>query len=381
MIKIKSLQMKLMLIVSSILIFSGVIITGFSIYNANNGFSQMSYIAEDTTIGIISSKDSNGLDYIPALPVQDAKVIKEQFTCSSIFYLFIIIILGIVIAFIAISKAFKPMKELNKSIMHVDAYNLSMRVNECGNDDEISQLARAFNNMLERLEDVFHMQKNFASSAAHELKTPIAVMKASLQVLGLDEKPKLEDYKENKEVIEQQVEKLRLIVDDLFNLTSGMDIQFKEEIYLKAALDDIKQEFINLGITNDVELILQIGDIVLYGSHNLVYRALFNLIENAIKYNKIGGNITIYTVVNGELEIHIKDTGTGISKEALDNIYTPFYRGNDTRGLCKNGVGLGLSIVKNIIDKHKWIINVDSKLDVGTEFVIKVPKQDFKNLI
>lgn len=301
---------------------------------------------------------------------------KKQFTYSSIIFMILIIFIGMTITYIVLGRALKPVKDLSKIIKNINENNLEQHIENFTTKDEIGSLAASFNLMMDRLSKSFAIQKQFASNAAHELKTPLAIIKSGIQVLKMEERPSLEDYKENVEITEQSIERLIQIVNDLLKLNTKNLEKFTDKISIQETIQNILSEL--KPITEKKEISIQLGECneFMLGNAILIYRALFNLIENAVKYNKEKGSINISaTLKNNSIIINISDTGMGIAAEELPNIFEPFYRVDKSRSREIGGSGLGLSIVKTIIDKHDGTITVTSIQNVGTNFQIMLPSK------
>jgi signal transduction histidine kinase len=262
-------------------------------------------------------------------------------------------------------------------VSEIDERDLSQRLPESLSHDEVSSLTKSFNQALERLEEAFNRQKRFSASAAHELKTPLATMKAGIQVLKIDKSTTLDEYKENAQVIEASVDRLTQVVNDLLILASPNEEadELTDEVNLDAMLETIFDELSPIyeyrGITYNIEC----DTISFYGNAALLYRAFFNLIENSYKYNRENGSITVRgSKTNHCVRIDVEDTGIGIPSEHLPFIFDAFYRVDGSRSRKIAGSGLGLSIVKTIVERHGGTIIVSSEYAKGTRVSIQFPQ-------
>ena len=257
----------------------------------------------------------------------------------------------------------------------VDDRNLDKRVELKRTQGEVGVLADAFNSMLERLEDAFLIQKSFAANAAHELKTPLAVIKSSLQVLEMTPNPEIADYKEFMQDTDTSLNRIIKTVEGLLALANLRDIPMDQRVELYTLLQQAVQELAKKARSSQVKL--SMGQPVsgfVYGNPSLLYRAFYNLIENAIKYNRRDGDITVSMDMNGKCAvIQVADTGYGIGQEDLVHIFEPFYRADKSRSQRIPGSGLGLAVVKMILDKHGGKIEVVSELNQGSTFKIYLP--------
>lgn len=257
---------------------------------------------------------------------------------------------------------------------------MQKRIPDENRNDEVGVLGQSFNIMLDRLEKSFLRQKRFSANAAHELKTPLAIINAGIQVLQLEEHPSVSDYEEMLATTERNVKRLMTVVDDQLKLYDEQEQFYIVPINLQEMFELIRIELYPFLVEKDIEIELRIGLWNVLGNQALLYRTFFNLLENAVKYNRDGGKILIETKVeNTEGKIIISDTGNGIPTDELQRIFEPFYRVNKSRSRKTGGVGLGLSIVKTIIEKHRWNISVDSVFGQGTTFTITL-KNDQKRI-
>ncbi|MGN7762446.1 sensor histidine kinase [Paenibacillus sp. 22594] len=376
-----SIRMRVTLLTGGILLAASMLLTWSSIYNAQDKFMDLNKAAEEprvptggTSIGSAQSEADDVLEEgVASVPAIAAVQAKQSFDSWSYIYLVVISGAGMIVTYIVAGKALKPLQDLNYSIVNITEHNLKERVPASASNDEIGSLANSFNAMLERLNESFLRQKRFSANVSHELKTPLSIMNAGIQVLRLDETPTAEDYKETVEMAERNIKRLMSIVDDLLVLTNDSNVEYMDEINLNQLFLQVEAELLplyndkNIHVTHEFEL-----DTIL-GHAPIVYRAFYNLLENAAKYNIMNGTIEIRTWTEDRMgKISISDSGMGIPSEELDRIFEPFYRVDSSRSRKIGGAGLGLSIVKAIIEKHGWSIEGESTVNVGTCFVISV---------
>lgn len=298
----------------------------------------------------------------------------KQFAEKSLWFMILFIVLGTAIAYYLAGRVLKPVRKLSQSVKEINESNLYLKLTEPVSKDEIGSLTGSFNGMLERLNESFTNQKNFAANAAHELRTPLSTMKAGIQVLEMDEEPTIEDYKETIDIMKKNTDRLIKIVDDLLILSKSEQGDLTNTIDLSKILHEIKQELSDKATAMNISINLNECEGTIEGNETLIYRALFNLIENAVKYNKIGGTVTVYSIRdNSNVKISVMDNGIGISKGAADHIFEPFYRADRYRTRKIGGSGLGLAIVKGIVEKHSGRINVTSIEGEGTTFEVLLP--------
>ncbi|MFE9279232.1 HAMP domain-containing sensor histidine kinase [Paenibacillus glucanolyticus] len=373
-----SLQIKLTLLTGCIIILVTTCLTGISIGNFGYSFSIAPIPALSVTP--VGGKDING-SLNEKAPSHDGRMAalekaKQDFAARSIIWMMLIMIIGIGMVYFILGKALKPMTTLNTMIKGINEHNLSTKI-IISSKDEVGSLAESFNIMLDRLNRSFENQKQFAANAAHELKTPLTTIKAGIQVLKMDEAPSVNDYKENIDITEQSTERLIKVVDDLLNLNSTKNEHFADEIALQEVIEDILNELSIFIDERNIAVSFENCEHTFIGNKSLIHRALYNLIENAVKYNGSGGRIQINSeMIETVILIHISDTGMGIADDELPNIFEPFYRVDKSRSREIAGSGLGLAIVKSIVEKHKGQVRVRSEQGVGTTFSLQFSSND-----
>ncbi|MBK3495912.1 HAMP domain-containing protein [Viridibacillus sp. YIM B01967] len=387
--KYLSLRMRLTVLTGVILIMTTILLTIISISSANNKFVQPLTGLEGTHVTIeemqIDEKQTNETQEFdlktPSSPNENSKYLEEmktvnkKFQFQSLIWMIVIMVIGVGAIYFVAGKALEPVKHLRKSIENINEHNLSDRINNINSKDEIGDLASEFNKMLHRIENSYTYQKNFAANAAHELKTPLTTMKTGIQILKLELSPTIDDYKENLEITEESTQRLIDIVEDLLMLANNHAVKFSDKIDLHQMFETIAQEVAPLCAEKNITLTLNNCKESIIGNKILIYRVFSNIIENAVKYNKTNGMIEIICHDQRDcIRISIADTGIGIEKEDLPFIFEPFYRVDQSRTRSLGGSGLGLSIVRSIIEKHKGRIHVKSANNIGTIFEIELLK-------
>lgn len=377
-----TLQWRITVLVAIVLISSSVGLTAFSMFNAqrtliplikdsnniNNSRGIEIRIADD------NSDDSNNHEYTTSVM---GKTAKQKFDVKSIIFCFVLTTVGTWVVYLVSGKALQPVRKLSRQVSKIDERDLSKRIEESISKDEVSSLTKSFNKMLERLEQAFIRQKRFSASAAHELKTPLATMKTGIQILRMDEKTTLEEYKENAIMAEKSIDRLTKVVEDLLLLSSTGDEKenLKQEIYLDIMFEAIFSEISPLYDSRDISYEINCGEVKLLGNETLLYRAFYNLIDNAYKYTNESGHISVSVYEeNKAVNIDILDNGFGIPLEHLPLVFEAFYRVDASRSRKIAGSGLGLSIVKSIIERHSGTITVSSEKDKGSCFSVSLPK-------
>ena len=314
-------------------------------------------------------------DKLPVLAENSTTAYRDasmKFSVQSVTAMAVIILLALAATYWASGRTLRPLKQLIESVKNTDDQNLDNRVASEGVHGEVLLLNEAFNDMLERLEDAFLIQKSFAANAAHELKTPLAVIKSSLQVLEMTPNPEQKDYEEFMENTGKSLDRIIKTVDGLLSLANLAEVPVDQDVELSSLLRQAVQEMSGSAEKTDVEIVLTCeNDISVHGNPDLLYRAVFNLIENAVKYNIPGGKVLItLTADEQSASIRVSDSGIGIPTEALGHIFEPFYRADPSRSQKIPGYGLGLATVKMIADRHGGQISVESTQGSGTAFTL-----------
>ena len=308
-------------------------------------------------------------------PSEDAQKAKTDFHFESVYYMILIIVCGGVLTYYISGKALKPLDSLNSQIKNRSVHNLSETMDIPPTNDEIAELTRSFNEMTNKLNNAFMMQSRFSASAAHELRTPLAVLKTKVDVFKMKNAHSTDEYEALINIFEKQTQRLSELVYTLLDMTNMNDEFENESICLKDILEDIVSELSHIANEKEVTLYLDCDDSVVYGNTDLLYRAFYNIIENGIKYNIEGGKVTIKVKSDKkQIMIEIRDTGIGILDEEKKYIFEPFYRVDKSRSRELGGSGLGLSIVQSIITKHNGNIVVTDNENSGTCFQITLGK-------
>ncbi|XKO55217.1 sensor histidine kinase [Lysinibacillus fusiformis] len=377
-----SLRMRLTLLTGCIFIVVTILLTLLSIYSAEEKIVQpitSSLLNQENSLhkeivdeSAVETKMNQ--DIVAQIKITDVREAKKKFINQSVIWMLIIIVAGIASIYVVAGRALKPVHDLRQKIGNISEHNLSQRIEHISTKDEMGDLTVSFNHMLDRLEKSFLYQKGFAANAAHELRTPLTTMMAGIQVLKLEKSPTVEDYKETLEVTEEGTQRLIQVVNDLLALAYEQTEHFTDDIELRTMLDTITQELQPLCLEKNITISVNIDVETIKGNQTLLYRVFYNMIENAIKYNHKNGMIEVRgRVKNGATHISIEDSGIGIPKDQLHYIFEPFYRVDHSRARELGGSGLGLSIVRTIVEKHQGKINVNSTLNVGTRFEVILP--------
>lgn len=380
MMKKLSLRMRLTLLSALVMASVAVILTSMFLFGADRIFvrdleQKMTFQPQDI---IITSVKKEGVPN-ENMDLQEVTVsLKKagmQFNLWGMAALFLVLILGTGATWLMAGHVLKPLKELSSAIEEIGGNDLSNRVEIQGRQDEIGRLARSFNHMMDKVSASFERQKRFSASAAHELKTPLATILVNLEVLELDGKTSPDRMEKVLTIVKANTERMIRLVEDLMRLTSDKDHEMEEEVELSEVftitLDELSPLIRKRDLTVSIE---NTPDISLTGNRVMLYRVMSNLLENAAKYNREHGSISIVTgrEDNG-VTVKIEDTGIGIPEEALPHIFEPFYRVDQSRSRAVGGAGLGLPLVKDIVEKHGGEVTVKSAAGEGTTFILRFP--------
>jgi signal transduction histidine kinase len=288
-----------------------------------------------------------------------------------------LVVLGGIGGYFLSRKMLKPVDNVTTLASSISTNNLKERIHYQGPDDEMKRLADTFDSMLGRLEDAFESQNQFIQDASHELRTPIATAQTNIEVVEMERKPSIKDYKRLVEVLKLSIERMSKLSDKLLLLSKDNQQSAERSVVNIATLiGEVVTEFYTYSLNSKVNL--QLNSIPDYlsvkGDALSLKQAISNVIDNAIRYNRPGGQVNISTQIeNGQLNIQVQDSGIGISKADQKHIFDRFYRVDKSRSRAQGGSGLGLAIVKEIIEDHGGTVTVDSTLDKGSTFRMTLP--------
>ena len=278
------------------------------------------------------------------------------------------------IAYFVSGKALKPLKQFSQQTENINQNNLtSTRLDE-NTAAEFQQLSCSVNHMLDRLALSFDLQRQFAGNAAHELRTPLAMMQTKLELFAEEHSDVNAETKELIQFQINQVDRLTALVRTLLEMSDLQSVSRSDEIELAPLVDEILTDLTTLAEQKNITLHQNCEDVHMIGSDTLIYRLLFNLIENAIKYNHTGGSVIVsIQKENNQVLMRVADTGCGIPEEFRENIFQPFFRVDKSRSRQMGGVGLGLALVREIAVLHGGSVCVESGSKDGTTFAVKLP--------
>ena len=297
---------------------------------------------------------------------------KADYRKNSLIISAVLALLGGVVTYFISGHALRPIREFSDKIEKVQAQNLADSRIEENQVKELNQLSVSYNRMLERLSDAFEIQRQFTANAAHELRTPLALMQVQLDLYHSNSHPGNDaDTVQMIQMVTEQNDRLNKMVKTLLDMSELQTVGRDDEIILDALVDEVLEDLEPLAETKNIRLIGKCKDITMVGSDILIYRLVYNLVENAIKYNHSGGQVTV-TADRKEKHVYlsVEDTGTGIPEELKERVFEPFFRVDKSRSRELGGVGLGLALVREIVRVHDGSITVKSNPSGGTIFEV-----------
>ena len=297
---------------------------------------------------------------------------KADYRKNSLIISAVLALLGGVATYFISGHALRPIREFSDKIEKVQAQNLADSRIEENQVKELNQLSVSYNRMLERLSDAFEIQRQFTANAAHELRTPLALMQVQLDLYHSNGHPDNDaDTVQMIKMVTEQNDRLSKMVKTLLDMSELQTVGRDDEIILDALVDEVLEDLEPLAEGKNIRLIGKCKDITMVGSDILIYRLVYNLVENAIKYNHSGGQVTV-TADRKENHVYlsVEDTGAGIPEELKERVFEPFFRVDKSRSRELGGVGLGLALVREIVRVHDGSITVKSNPSGGTIFEV-----------
>ena len=295
---------------------------------------------------------------------------KADYKRNSLIISALLALLGGVATYFISGHALRPINEFSDKIEEVQAQNLADSRIEENKIKELNQLSVSYNKMLERLSDAFEIQRQFTANAAHELRTPLALMQVQLDLYNSTRHPGNDaDTLQMLKMVTEQNDRLNKMVKTLLDMSELQIVGRNENIEVDALVDEVLDDLEPLAQEKEIKLIGKCKNFTMVGSDILIYRLVYNLVENAIKYNHLGGQVTV-TAYQKERQVYlsVEDTGKGIPEELRERIFEPFFRVDKSRSRELGGVGLGLALVQEIVRVHDGSINVKSNPSGGTIF-------------
>ncbi len=299
---------------------------------------------------------------------------QEDFCMTNWYITAAVTLLGGILAYFVSGRALKPLRSFASQVEKVQLNNLAdMKINE-NVLPEFRQLSHSFNQMLERLNNAFAAQRQFTGNAAHELRTPLALMQAQLELFSAEHPEVLPETAEFLALLRGQTERLTQMTKTLLEMSNLQQVARNEQIQLAPMIEEIFTDLAPLAEKRGISLERE-GDGVMTGSDALIYRLLFNLTENAVKYNRPDGLVRVSVAQGKKVLIRVSDTGCGIPEEFQRSIFQPFFRVDKSRSRKYGGVGLGLSLVWEIAALHGGSVWVEESSEEGTIIAVELPVQ------
>ena len=297
---------------------------------------------------------------------------KADYKRNSLIITVLLALLGGVVTYFISGHALRPIREFSDKIEEVQAQNLSDSRIEENNVKELNQLGISYNKMLERLSDAFEIQRQFTANAAHELRTPLALMQVQLDLYNSASHPGNDaDTLQTIKMVTEQNDKLNRMVKTLLDMSELQTVGRDDKIILDAIVEEVLADLEPLAMEKNIKLIGKCEDATMIGSDILIYRLVYNLVENAIRYNHPLGQVTVTAYQrNKHVYLSVEDTGSGIPKELRERVFEPFFRVDKSRSRELGGVGLGLAFVREIVRVHDGSICIKSGKTGGTIFEV-----------
>ena len=297
---------------------------------------------------------------------------KADYKRNSLIITVLLALLGGVVTYFISGHALKSIREFSDKIEEVQAKNLSDSRIEENNVKELNQLGISYNKMLERLSEAFEIQRQFTANAAHELRTPLALMQVQLDLYNSASHPGNDaDTLQTIKMVTEQNDKLNRMVKTLLDMSELQTVGRDDKIILDAIVEEVLADLEPLAVEKNIKLIGKCEDATMIGSDILIYRLVYNLVENAIKYNHPLGQVTVTAYQrNKHVYLSVEDTGSGIPKELRERVFEPFFRVDKSRSRELGGVGLGLAFVREIVSVHDGSICIKSGKTGGTIFEV-----------
>ena len=375
-------------VMNCLIIYSGkhymdVIGSGISAYSSNDASSESVTGKSDENDGKreSGSKDSPGESFNPesadlnhelTIIVDSA---QESFGLTGWYITAFMTLLGGVLAYFVTGHALKPLRTFTSQIEMVQPNNLSdMKISE---DvlPEFQSFSKSFNSMIRRLDDGFSAQRQFTGNAAHELRTPLALMQAQMELFSQEHPVLRPETRDFLKLLQEQTERMSQMTKTLLEMSELRSVPCEDEVELAPMIEEIYTDLAPVAEEKDVSLKCE-GNARMIGSDTLIYRMLFNLTENAIRYNRPDGSVTIsITGDEGFIHIRVADTGFGISEQYRESVFQPFFRVDKSRSRLHGGVGLGLSLVWEIAALHGGAVTVEESSEAGTVVLVTLRRQ------
>ena len=376
----KRLSLQWRITLMSVLLI-GITCVAMNLLLCSSGVYYMDTIADSLQGGTMILNDGGAASFDPQLiaPNEELTIVVDgvqgRFRTTNWYITAAVTLLSGILAYFVSGRALKPLRSFTSQVEQVQLNNLAdMRIDE-DTISEFRQLSRSFNQMLERLNNASAAQRQFTGNAAHELRTPLALMQAQLDLFSAEHPDVRPETAEFLTLLREQTERLTQMTKTLLEMSNLQQVARNERIQLAPMVEEIFADLAPLTDKRGITLTAD-GDGVMTGSDALIYRLLFNLTENAVKYNRPGGSVRVCVTQEPEkLRIRVSDTGCGIPEKYQQSIFQPFFRVDKSRSREYGGAGLGLSLVWEIADLHGGSVWVEESSDKGTTIAVELPVQ------
>ena len=341
----------------------------------------LTWLVYRSTSELLELAAANAINQGALSIVLDVDAIERSILFDAMGILLVVIVAGSCVAYFLVGHYTKPVQQLSAHMKEISPNTLSDSIAIEGGGEEIQELVKSFNQMTEQLDEAFAMQRRFSASAAHELRTPIAVLRTKLDVFK-KKKREQREYDELITTMETYIDRLSSIITDLLEFAETSELGEAEDVSLdsviKTVVDDLESvaqnNMVNVQIDEQSMAQSEAQTFIVKGNTNLLYRAIYNLVDHAIRYNNEEGSVNITLETRGqEGVVIIADTGVGIAPEQRELVFEPFYRVNKSRSREFGGAGIGLSLVKTILKRHGASITVSENNPQGSVFTIRIP--------
>ena len=359
----------------------GVTCVAMNLLLCSSGVYYMDTIANTLQGGTVILNEEDMVSFDPQLiaPDEELTIVVDgaqgRFRTTNWYITAVVTLLSGMLAYFVSGRALKPLRSFASQVEKVQLNNLAdMKIDE---DvlPEFRQLSQSFNQMLERLNNAFAAQRQFTGNAAHELRTPLALMQAQLELFSAEHPDVLPETAAFLSLLREQTERLTQMTKTLLEMSNLQQVSRNERIQLAPMVEEIFTDLTPLAEKRGITLTAD-GDGVMTGSDALIYRMIFNLTENAVKYNRPGGSVQVTVTQEPEkILIRVSDTGCGIPEKYQQSIFQPFFRVDKSRSREYGGTGLGLSLVWEIADLHGGCVWVEASSEKGSTLAVELPVQ------
>ena len=367
--KQRTLRFKLTFMTVCVMSIMCIILTSIAL-SASNIIVKAKIATPAQSVSAKTSTTVHAEDLQPAIPSMEA---QRSFNVITIYAMFFVVAAGGVFVFFFVKRELSPLEVLSEQVQNLNAENLSIPITVHATGDEIERVSVAVNDMAARVSDAYLMQKNFSASAAHELRTPLASMQSKIEVFRMKKDRTAEEYEQLVQTIDRNTQRLSDLVMQLLEFTNQAELDMTQHVNLRTIVEEAVIDLETLAREKQIKISV-LGDATILGNDCMLQRAVFNILQNAVKYNQMAGTVTVSLCQNEQnVVLSVTDTGIGIPAEMRDRIFELFFRVDRSRSREIGGNGLGLSIVKRIVTQHGGTILVTDNAPHGTCMTLIFP--------